>query len=127
MFGFWSYLMGKPRPRLRLPAGFLKFLAPISTVIGKWVPIPEFFSGETLGLSGATYIGSAEKATAELGWKQRSLQAGMAETFAWLEENRAELAPPLEAERRRVAGVLIGFASMLGLLFWLRTLTRKRE
>ena len=52
MFEFWSYLTGKPHPKLRIPAGFMKSLAPLVSMLGKWVAVPPVYSRETLTLSG---------------------------------------------------------------------------
>ena len=125
LLNFWSYLTGKKRPPISVPEGVLRALAPTAKRLNRWVDLPEFYRGEALAMSGATYIGSAAKAEAQLGWQQRSLQAGMMETFAWLESQRAELEPPLIAEQRGlVAGAAAGLA-LLSATVWL--LTRRRR
>ena len=125
LLGFWSYLTGKSRPPLTLPDWLLRPAAPLMTALSRWVNLPEFYRGEALAMSGATYIGSSAKVEEQLGWKQRSLQAGMRETFDWLESQRAELEPPLIEEQQRLLAGGVASLALVSLLIYL--LTRKRR
>jgi dihydroflavonol-4-reductase len=113
---FWSYLTGKPAPLVRVPSAVINKLAPLMDAVGSVVPLPRMFAGETLRSAGATYIASAAKARAELGWKPRPLQAGMMETFDWIAANSPP--PPLDARQRRLAGVALLAAAAL-FIAWL--------
>jgi nucleoside-diphosphate-sugar epimerase len=116
MVDFWSYLTGKPAPPVRVPSQLFNKLAPVMDAVGSVAPLPRLFSGEALGAMGVTYMGRADKARAELGWKTRPLQAGMLETFEWI---AASTPPPaLDKRQQRIAGVALLAAAAL-FIAWL--------
>jgi dihydroflavonol-4-reductase len=49
-------------------------------LLERMVPVPSTYRSESLRASRASYLGSAEKAKAELGWFPRALRIGLAET-----------------------------------------------
>lgn len=116
MFDFWSYLTGKPTPPIRIPARYLKPMAPIVGALESVLPLPDWMSREAVEILGATYTARADRARTKLGWQPRPLQAGMLETFEHIAESKAAGAP---ADReRKVAGLALLAAAVLFLL-WL--------
>ena len=111
MFDFWSYLTGKPAPALRIPARFLKAMAPLVGALESVLPLPSMVSREALEILGATYAARADKARAELGWHPRPLQAGMLETFEWIAETTPTNA--LANRERQVAAMALVSAAIL--------------
>jgi nucleoside-diphosphate-sugar epimerase len=116
MVDFWSYLTGKPAPLVRIPTRFVKPLAPVVAALDAILPLPDLVSEETINVLGATYIARADKARAQLGWQPRPLQAGMLETFEWIEETTP--APLVPARERRIAGLALLAAAVL-FIAWL--------
>lgn len=116
MVDFWSYLTGRPAPALRIPARYLRPLAPLVGFLESIVPLPSSFSREAINMLGVTYGARADKARTELGWQPRPLQAGMLETFEWV----AGTTPTnvLQDRERQVAGMALLAAAVLFLL-WL--------
>jgi dihydroflavonol-4-reductase len=70
-------LGGHRPPRLRIPTGVLRVLAPLGGVIGQ-PNLAELISAS----SGVTYWASPARAEAELGWRARGIEAGLRDTFA---------------------------------------------
>lgn len=74
-------LSGRRSPRMNLPTGVLRALAPV----GKWVGPPMGLAPNLRELiatgDGVTFWGSHEKATRELGYQPRSLEEGLRETL----------------------------------------------
>ena len=69
-------LGGHALPRLRLPDGLLRAMAPLGGLIGQ----PNL--GEVVtASSGVTYLFSPAKAEAELGFTARDIETGLADTF----------------------------------------------
>jgi len=116
MVDFWSYLTGKPLPAIRIPSRFLKPLAPIVGALDAVLPLPALYAEETVRTLGATYMARADKARTQLGWKPRPLQAGMLETFEWIENTTP---PPLLPERERKAAGLALLAAAGLFVLWL--------
>ena len=116
MVDFWSYLTGKPLPPIRVPARFLKPLAPVVGALDTVLPLPDPYSEEAVRSLGATYMARADKARTELGWRPRPLQAGMLETFEWIENTTP---PPLIPERERKAAGLALLAAAGLFVVWL--------
>jgi len=72
---------GRPPPRLSLPTGLLRLIAPLNDRIGGLPGLPADL-GETIRAGdGVTYWASHAKATAELGFHPRSLEKGVADTW----------------------------------------------
>jgi nucleoside-diphosphate-sugar epimerase len=126
MFDFWSHLTGKQAPAIRVPARFLRPLAPVVGALASVLPLPPLYNEESFRTLGTTYMGRADKARAQLGWWPRPLHGGMMETFDWIARTAAE---PRSTEmagsrERRVAGLALGAAVVL-LLVWL--FSRRRQ
>ncbi len=72
-------ITGVPAPK-PAPAGMFRTMSAVTSVLEKFVPIPENFSGESLRvIAGVTYIGNNGKAKRELGYNPRPLKDGLAE------------------------------------------------
>jgi nucleoside-diphosphate-sugar epimerase len=69
-------LGGRRPPRLRIPNGLLRVMAPLGRFVGQ-PNLAEVVSAS----SGVTYLASSAKAAAELGFQARDLETGLAETF----------------------------------------------
>jgi dihydroflavonol-4-reductase len=68
---------GRKPPRLRVPTGLLRVMAPLGGLIGQ--PNPrELISAS----SGVTYWASADRARAELGWQARDIETGFRDIFS---------------------------------------------
>jgi nucleoside-diphosphate-sugar epimerase len=78
-----AVLAGTKRP-LTLPVGMVRATAALSRVVGRVVPLPADYTGESLRASVATYLGTPERAEQELGWSARGLDEGLRETVAAL-------------------------------------------
>lgn len=77
---------GKRAP-IGIPAGGMRAMAPMTGLLGKWLPLPAEYSAEGLRvIAGPTYIGSNAKARRELGYDPRPLEVG------WVETVRHEMA-----------------------------------
>ena len=63
-----------------LPNRVVRAVAAVTGAVGKVVPVPADFAGETMRASLATYYGSPAKAERELGWQARSLDTGLRQT-----------------------------------------------
>lgn len=75
-------ITGVKAPPLHPTPGVMRALAAATSVIEKVVPLPPTYASETLRVTaGATYLGSSVKAERELGFRARSLEAGLRETL----------------------------------------------
>lgn len=75
-------ITGVKAPPLHPTPGVMRALAAATSVIEKVVPLPPTYASETLRVTaGATYLGSSAKAERELGFRARSLEAGLRETL----------------------------------------------
>jgi nucleoside-diphosphate-sugar epimerase len=63
-----------------LPTPMVAATATLMGALGKVVPVPPDFSGETMRAGLATYYGTAAKAERELDWHPRPLEQGLRET-----------------------------------------------
>jgi dihydroflavonol-4-reductase len=70
-------LGGHRPPRLRVPTGLLRVMAPIGGVVGQ-PNLREVISAA----AGVTYWASSARAEAELGWHAREIEAGLRDTFS---------------------------------------------
>jgi nucleoside-diphosphate-sugar epimerase len=120
---FWGQLTGKRPPVLRIPARFLVALAPLFEILGNIVPLPALFSADAARVLGVTYMGRSDKARSELGWRTRSMQEGMSQTFDWIAET-TPYEPVAGVRERQIAGFALLAAAVL-LFLWL--LDRKRD
>lgn len=111
MFDFWANITGKPAPAGMVAAHWLRPLGPVIDRVYRPLGLPPAFSAEALAVLGKQYVASSNRARAELGWRERSLQAGMLETFDWI---AATTPMPMVAPRQAAAGALLGTALLLG-------------
>jgi nucleoside-diphosphate-sugar epimerase len=72
------------KPPLTLPVSMVRATAAVNGVVGRVVPLPDDYTGESLRASVATYLGSPARAQQELGWSARGLDQGLPETVAAL-------------------------------------------
>ena len=75
-------LGGAKAPRLAVPTGVLKVVAPISDRIGGLPGLPPNLRETIRSADGVTYWAKHDKATAELGFSPRSLERGIVDTWA---------------------------------------------
>jgi nucleoside-diphosphate-sugar epimerase len=75
-------LGGHRPPRLRVPTGLLRAIAPIADRIGGLPGLPPNLSEVIRASNGVTYWASHDRATRELDWRPRSLERGLRDTFA---------------------------------------------
>lgn len=93
MVDFWSRLTGRPKPAVRISGSLFRPLVPVFDSLASWLPVSSVFTGEAIGSLGGTFAASGQKAKTELGWQNRSIQAGMLDTFNTIstnENNRPE-------------------------------------
>lgn len=81
MVDFWSRLTGRPKPTLRVNGAALRPMIPLFESLNTILPLSTIINGEALGSLGGTFIASGQKAKDELGWQNRTMQAGMLDTF----------------------------------------------
>ncbi len=113
---FWGQLTGKPVPLIRIPARFLVPLAPLLDSLSSVIPLPNLLSGEAARLLGVSYMARSDKARAELGWRTRSMQEGMSDTFRWI-AGTTPVEPLIGQRERNFAGVTMLVTAFL-LLLW---------
>jgi nucleoside-diphosphate-sugar epimerase len=119
MYDFWAQITGKRPPLLRIPTSLVKPFGPLIGAAAALLPLPEMFSQEAVNTLGATYMAAANKARATLGWQPRSLHDGMTETFEWIQSETADLPPMISEQQKKVAGIALGAAVLLFLLYLL--------
>jgi len=68
------------KPPLTLPVSMVRATAAVNGSIGRVVPLPADYTGESLRASVATYLGTPGRAEQELGWTPRGLDEGLRET-----------------------------------------------
>jgi nucleoside-diphosphate-sugar epimerase len=79
-----SRMTGLPTPRLRPGPTTMRLAAGLMEVIGRIVPLPTMYAGETLrAIAGTTFTVSSEKAQRRLGFAPRALEVGMRETVLY--------------------------------------------
>ncbi len=121
---FWGQLIGKRPPVIRIPARFLVPMAPLFDSLSNIFPLPEIYSSEAARILGVSYMGRSDKARAELGWRTRSMQEGMSQTFNWIADTSPPPEPEVRVRERRLAGLALLSAAIL-LFLWL--LDRNRD
>ncbi|MFI0431835.1 MAG: NAD-dependent epimerase/dehydratase family protein [Candidatus Nanopelagicales bacterium] len=84
LMAYVAELTGGHRP-FDMPAPALSLMSKIVGPLSRVLPLPPEFSAEGLRASGASYLGSPDKAIRELGWSFRPLSEGIAETVAGFE------------------------------------------
>lgn len=90
MVDFWSRLTGRPKPRIRINGSLIRPLVPLFETLSAFLPLGSVFSAEAVGSLGGTFIASGKKAQEELGWQNRSIQAGMLDTFNAIQLSQQE-------------------------------------
>ena len=120
---FWGQLTGKPVPMVRIPVRFLLPFAPLLDAVGGIIPLPELLSGDGARVLGTSYMARSDKARAELGWRTRSMQEGMSETFRWI-DGVTPVEPLVGQRERKIAGVALLLAAAL---FFLWFFGRRRD
>lgn len=76
-------ITGIPAPSRRAAPGTLRFLAVLTSVFGRILPLSSLYHPETLRVTaGTTYLGDSGKAERELGFEARPLEVGLRETLA---------------------------------------------
>jgi len=117
----WAQGSGRPAPRLRIPARFLRPSAPLMDAIGSLIPLPGLLSGEAARDVGFSYLASSDKARRELGWSTRPVEEGLRATFTWLAQTEPEA--PAAATVLRYLGPLL----LAVLLLWIVLNGTKRK
>jgi nucleoside-diphosphate-sugar epimerase len=115
---FWRMITGRPGPKVAIPARLVQPFKPAIGAMGNTLPLPEMYSEEAADLLSCSYMARADKAKAELGWRPRSLQEGMSQTFRWIEQNVPPRQSVLPQKERRVAGLALLLAAAVFIL-WL--------
>ncbi|MGD8584026.1 MAG: NAD-dependent epimerase/dehydratase family protein [Chloroflexota bacterium] len=115
---FWGMITGKPGPKVAVPARLVQPLAPAVGALSETVPLPEMYSRETAAVLSVTYMARADKAKEELGWRPRSLQEGMSETFRWIDQHIPPREPVIQDKERQIAGLALLTAAVVFIL-WL--------
>jgi dihydroflavonol-4-reductase len=72
---------GRKAPRMSVPTGLLRMIAPISDRLGGLPGFPANLHETISAAENVTYWASHDKATAELGFRPRSLEQGVADTW----------------------------------------------
>ena len=72
---------GRRPPRLRVPLGLLRMLAPINDRLGGLPGLPSNMHETISASAGMTYWATHDKATRELGFNPRGLEQGVADTW----------------------------------------------
>jgi dihydroflavonol-4-reductase len=120
---FWGQLTGRRVPLLRVPARLIVPFAPLLGAIGNLVALPPLFSEDGVRLLDINYMSRADKARVELGWRNRSMQEGMSETFRWIAGN-VPVEPMVRQRERKIAGLALLLAAAIFAL-WL--IGRRRD
>lgn len=121
---FWRMITGKPGPKVSIPARLVQPFSPAIGALGEAVPLPEMYSREAAALLSCTYMARADKARAELGWRPRSLQVGMSETFRWIDQHVPPREPVVQDKERQIAGLALLAAAVIFIL-WILGRQRK--
>jgi nucleoside-diphosphate-sugar epimerase len=115
MAKLWAQASGKPAPLAFVPARYLRAIAPLVGQIQKVLPLPQMLSQDGANIMGATYLGSSEKASRELGWRARTQEDGFRETFESLAQDQTP-GYPLSLRQRKAVG--LAAAALAVLLIW---------
>jgi nucleoside-diphosphate-sugar epimerase len=79
-----AHITGVPAPRVQAPAGLIKGVAAMMSLVERVAPVPDTMSSEYLRVAaGATYLGSNAKARRELGFEPRGIEEGLRETLTY--------------------------------------------
>jgi hypothetical protein len=97
---------------VRIPAGLLKPFGPLLGIVGGIVTLPNLFSEDGVNILDVSYAARSDKARDELGWRTRSLQEGMSETFRWI-AGTVPSEPQIGERNQRLAGLALLSAALL--------------
>jgi nucleoside-diphosphate-sugar epimerase len=86
MVDFWAQITGRPAPRISIPARLIKPFASVFEAARGFLFLPELLSQEGIDLINSSSMLRSDKAKDQLGWRTRTLQEGMVETFRWIDE-----------------------------------------
>lgn len=125
MMDFWSHLTGKPAPAISLPSPLLRASGALVDAAGNFTDLNSAFSKEGTAFVGATYMARSDKAREELGWRTRSLQTGMLETFEWIAETEDERKTEITRRREEQIAWLVLISAVFLFITWLVTRSRK--
>ncbi len=115
----WSLMTGKNVPALKVPARLLRPMVPLVGAVQSVIPLPDFYGAEGFATLGATYVGRADKAREELGWKPRPVEEGLVETIAWLSD-RYSPRPVMGLREKQFAGAALAAAAVLAAWWFMR-------
>jgi dihydroflavonol-4-reductase len=82
LIGTLASVVGRKPPRLTVPTGILKAMAPIGPVVGKLMGQPPNLRELISSGDGVTFWGKHDKAIAELGYSPRGLERGLRDMLA---------------------------------------------
>ncbi len=122
MVDFWSRLTGRPKPVFRINGALLRPFIPLFESLNSIIPFSNIINGEALGSLGGTFIASGQKAHEELGWQNRTMQAGMLDTFNAI--SLSERNQPTKIFHTK--NVLKVVAALAVLVFLVRLFTKRR-
>lgn len=117
---FWSRLTGKRTPLIYVPSRVLRPLAPLVKLVEPYLQLPALFSSEAIAGLGISYTASANKARQQLGWKTRSLQAGMLETFGHIAAEADSRPVVTETAEQQWGKLALVAAGVLFVLWFMR-------
>ena len=120
---FWGQLTGQPVPMFRVPASLIILFAPLFGALGNLVKLPPLLSEDAARLLDKNYMVRSDKAQVELGWRTRSMQEGMSETFRWI-AGTVPAKPAVRDRERKIAGLALLLAA---LIFALWLIGRRRD
>ena len=114
---FWGQLTGRPVPMFRVPASLITPFAPLFGALGNLVALPPILSEDAARLLTMNYMVRADKAQNELGWRTRSMQEGMSETFRWI-AGEVPAKPLINQPERKIAGLALLLAAVIFALWF---------
>ncbi len=78
VFDVAANMSRRRRAPIHLPPAIIRFFASVVALSGDVLPIPSYYSSESLRLNaGTTYVSTSEKAVRELGYSHRSIESGL--------------------------------------------------
>ena len=118
MVDFWSRLTGRPKPILRVNGSLLRPVVPVLDALASILPVSSVFTGEAIGSLGGTFIAAGQKAIDELGWQNRSMQAGMLDTFNEISLNEHDR-PNSPLHSKNIVKVILGLSILVTLYYFI--------
>ena len=126
----WAALTGKRAPHY-LPRRWINPFVPLVKQLERRFRLPTLVSSDAIAILDATYLAHSGKASRELGWQARSLEAGMRQVFESLAQNPppppVKINPKLnQAQRRKLLTAALVFGSGLAAV-WLMGRPKKKR